>query len=197
MQVLLTSEDMAVRVSGPSFLAFLTYYSLLFPFQIALPQLLEAEAAKRNPDDQVTVNITDNNLAAEERAQELANNHFSIFINQDRRPRASLPDWCKPVPNRKLGPWHLLADDEYSNESPYLLCGLPETFPRTAGLQRVSRKTAHAKGLSRSPYNGYLQPNTLSSHKSLFHQSLRNACEMRLNRFPPCNIATFAYLPAS
>ena len=137
---------MVTKTGRPKSVKFLCL--LLIPLHHAYSELLAAEGAKISPEDRYPPASTTKNVAAEQRANVLSEKHLSLFINQDSRSRESLPSWCKPVPDRKAGHWHLLADDEYTNESPYLLCGLPEGAQKQGGMQRTSmrRRTAHVKG---------------------------------------------------
>ena len=87
--------------------------------------------------------------AAEEAAGVMSSKRLSLSLRPESKSSVSLPSWCIPASERKAGPWHLLSDDEYTNESPYLLCGLPEKGLKPGHVQRPSqRRAAHGKGTS-------------------------------------------------
>lgn len=70
---------------------------------------------------------------------------LSLSLKPELRAGLALPQWCRFPADRKAGPWHQLSDDEYTNESPYLLCGLPEKGQHSFNVQRSSRRrAAHA-----------------------------------------------------
>lgn len=76
----------------------------------------------------------------------LGTKRLSLHINPDPRVHGPLPSWCRPAAERTAGPWHSLSDDEYTNESPYLLCGLPGKTSRSTQAQRAShRRAAHGQ----------------------------------------------------
>ena len=122
--------------------------ALLQTLSAQLPQdLSEFEL----PHERAENLLTDHNLAAAPVAQPqsegraASGKRLSLNLKPELKTGPPLPQWCRLPEDRRAGPWHQLSDDEYTNESPYLLCGLPEKGQRSFNVQRSSRRrAAHA-----------------------------------------------------
>ena len=68
--------------------------------------------------------------------------NLGVRFQDERDPNKPLPEWCKPVGQWSGGPWHTISDDEYSDESPYLMCG-SSTSQRQPSSKITVRRTAH------------------------------------------------------
>ncbi len=115
-----------------------------------LPQdLLDFELPQQKADhllaDQDPAAAPFPQLVSEGRAEALNGKRLSLNLKPELRTRSPLPEWCRDPADRTAGPWHQLSDDEYTNESPYLLCGLSDKGQRSFNVQRSSRRrAAHA-----------------------------------------------------
>lgn len=120
----------------------------------ALVQVASAQLPQDLPDFDLPHERADNllpdqSLAAAPEAQSegrpVHGKRLSLNLKPEIKAGPPLPQWCRLPADRKAGPWHQLSDDEYTNESPYLLCGLPEQGQRSFNVQRSSRRrAAHA-----------------------------------------------------
>ena len=122
--------------------------ALLQTLSAELPQGLSEVDLRHEEAD---ILLTEQSLAAAPEAQlqsegkAVDGRRLSLNIKPELKTEPPLPQWCRSSVERKAGPWHQLSDDEYTNESPYLLCGLPEKGQRTFNVQRSSqRRAAHA-----------------------------------------------------
>lgn len=77
---------------------------------------------------------------------------LSLHVKPDEEPFGPMPDWCTPASERRAGPWHMLSDDEYTNESPYLLCGVSDSGSRMYYQRPSQRRAAHARGACSFPH---------------------------------------------
>lgn len=77
-----------------------------------------------------SIGLSDGQLAADTDRIDTATSILSLHLSKPEQLSQQLPFWCRAKRESNTGPWHALSDDEYSNESPYLLCSQP--FSRDA-----------------------------------------------------------------
>lgn len=82
--------------------------------------------------------------------------HMSVSLKSSRKDSQKLPGWCKD--SREHGAFHVLSDDEYTDESPYQACAMPRgqgqrrRLPKNlGGLGCHLGENVTAQGLSYTP----------------------------------------------
>ena len=111
----------------------------------------------------------------EQQKADLVKVHLSLKMKQAKPLPDVVPSWCKK--SRAYGAWHMLSDDEYTEESPYLQCAFPDRLSNQVETSTIGKNLhqsclrlsccSRCRGLRWSDYAFWTAVLTALSSKSI------------------------------